>query len=432
MSMSSIVSVLGCLFEAINILIFVKTYADKKEDNTTLSKLLCYTIILAVIIILSNTVLNLGLLNFVTITLSTFVISCIYSSNIKRNIIISIFSILILGISEIIIVFFITLLFGVTAGNVVTIEDYKILGTILSKFFAFFIFKLLCMRHRKNHTNTIKTSYMLLFLIMLVTSVTAIFLIFRLQLESKSIFMHNLSVLASLGLLYSTFFVLYLYEKLSYQVEIERNQEIFKQQIKAQSKHLDEILITQKELKKLRHDLVNHNISIQAFFENQDYKSGLDYIKNMTCLSSVTGETIETGNAALDAIINTKKSIAQSKGIEFLTNIQIPENIFIDAIDICIIFGNALDNCIEACEQADSNSKEIKISIVYENNSIICKIINTAKNNNNKFLHTTKKDYKNHGFGIENIKCSLSKYKNVFRFSQTENEFILSFVIFNN
>ena len=155
-------------------------------------------------------------------------------------------------------------------------------------------------------------------------------------------------------------------------------------------------------------------------------------MKNLNCLSNITDDTIETGNIALDAIINTKRSIAQNKGIIFLTNIQIPENIFIDAIDICIIFGNALDNCIEACELSDTNIKQIKLSIVYESDSIICKIVNTAPKNNNRFLHTTKKDYKNHGFGIENIKFSLSKYRNVYRFTQNENEFILSFIIFNN
>ena len=229
MSMSSIVNIFGCLFESINILMFIKTYADKKEDDMPINNMLYYTIILALIIIVSNTFLNLGLLNFAAIALSAFVISCIYSKNIKKNIIISVFSILILGIAEIVVVFAITLVFGITAGDVVTIEDYKILGTILSKFFAFIIFKLLCIRHRNIYNDTIKTSYMLLFLIMLVTSVTATFLIFILQLESQSIFLHNLSVLSALGLLYSTFFVLYLYEKLSYQVEIEKNQEVFKQ-----------------------------------------------------------------------------------------------------------------------------------------------------------------------------------------------------------
>lgn len=121
-----------------------------------------------------------------------------------------------------------------------------------------------------------------------------------------------------------------------------------------------------------------------------------------------------------------------SKNIEFDTKIQIPEDIFVDAIDICIIFGNALDNCIEACDKIENGPKKISVSIIYEDESLICKIVNTAIKSNSRFLHTTKSDNINHGFGIGNIESALEKYKNICRFKQSDTEFILSFVIFKN
>lgn len=429
--MTIVVNMLSCIFEAIIILMFLDAYVDKSKEVND-NRYYFFVIALSAVIVLSNAILNLGLLNFVVITLSTFIIAFIYSKNIKRNIILSIIPVLILGIAEIIVVFFITLTSGVTVKQVVTVENYILLGTILSKLFAFFMLKFICVIYKKNRTPAMKTSYWMLFLVMFVTSVITIFLIFELQYENKSVLMHNLSVWSSFGLLYSTFFALCLYEKLSEQAEIEKRQELFAQQIRAQSKHIDEILITQRELRKLRHDLANHNISIKAYFERQDYKAGLEYMQDMDGLARVSEKVIETGNVALDAIMNTKKSIAESKEIEFEANIQIPENIFVDAIDICIIFGNALDNCIEACEQIENGKKKITVSIVYEDNSIICKIVNSAAKSNNKFLHTAKKDAENHGFGISNIESAMEKYKNVCRFKQTEDEFILSFVIFKD
>ena len=255
--------------------------------------------------------------------------------------------------------------------------------------------------------------------------------IFQYNSTASSIY-NNLAVWCSCGLLYNTFFSLYLYENIAKQADIERKQELFKQQIKAQSKHLDEILISQKQMKKLRHDLINHNISLQAYFENQDYASGLEYLKSMNPNDMFSDNMIETGNIALDAIMNTKKSIAISKSIEFDTKIQIPEDIFVDAIDICIIFGNDLDNCIEACDKIENGPKKISVSIIYEDESLICKIVNTAIKSNSRFLHTTKSDNINHGFGIGNIESALEKYKNICRFKQSDTEFILSFVIFKN
>lgn len=155
-------------------------------------------------------------------------------------------------------------------------------------------------------------------------------------------------------------------------------------------------------------------------------------MKNMNELVNISSGEITTGNTALDAIINTKRSIALSKNIKFMTNIQIPENIFVDAIDLCIIFGNALDNCVEACERITDGKRWISISIIYEDDSLICKIANSAPKTQRGFLHTIKKDRKNHGFGIENIESALSKYKNVCRFKRENEEFQLSFVIFNN
>ena len=70
---------------------------------------------------------------------------------------------------------------------------------------------------------------------------------------------------------------------------------------------------------------------------------------------------------------------------------------------------------------------------MYEDNSLICKISNSAiKVQGGKYLRTLKKDKDNHGFGIENIESALSKYRHICRFKQEEKEFQLSFVIFEN
>ena len=139
---------------------------------------------------------------------------------------------------------------------------------------------------------------------------------------------------------------------------------------------------------------------------------------------------MDTGNVAFDAIISTKRTFAESKGIEFVTNIQIPEKLNIEAIDLCVIFGNALDNAIEACEKFTDVRRYISLSAVYDEQQLICKIVNSAIKPNDT-LNTTKPDKNNHGFGIENIKQALSKYNHVMKIDQSNGEFVLSFVIFN-
>lgn len=432
MTMTSIVNILTGLFEAITIFMFINSYVDKRDKERPIYTYVISVLALATLINISNRLASLTLLNVLFIGLSIFLVSFVYNKQLKQNIIPTIISVLVFCISEVVVLFTITLITGITVEQATVIDSYRILGTILSKLFAFTFLKILALKHQHSPLS-IKISYWLYFIIIFVTSTVAIYLLFIFQYNNENISIYNqIAVWCSFGLMYSMFFSVYLYESITKQAEIERNQELFKQQIKAQSKHLDEILITQKQVKKLRHDLINHNISIQAYFENQDYVSGLEYLKSMNQNDIFSDNMIETGNVALDAIMNTKKSIALSKGIEFETKIQIPENIFVDAIDICIIFGNALDNCIEACDKIKNGPKKISVSIIYEDESVICKIVNTTVKNNSKFLHTTKSDNKNHGFGIGNIESALEKYKNICRFKWSDTEFILSFVIFKD
>lgn len=202
------------------------------------------------------------------------------------------------------------------------------------------------------------------------------------------------------------------------------------QQINSQSKHLNEILVMQKQLKSFKHDIANHYITLGGYLDSGDLEGGKNYIDKINGEISKK-DVIDTGNIALDAIISTKKALAEEKGIIFKSTVQIPEQLPIDAADICIIFGNALDNAIEACDKIANGDKNICLSVIYEDDSILCKISNTINAEKKITMTTTKKDKENHGFGIENIKQALSKYNHVVKMDQTDKEFVFSFIIFN-
>ena len=102
----------------------------------------------------------------------------------------------------------------------------------------------------------------------------------------------------------------------------------------------------------------------------------------------------------------------------------------VDPIDICIIFGNALDNSIEACERINCKDRKISLTVICQDETVFCRIINTATKPKKLSLKTSKTDKKNHGFGLENIKTALAKYNSEPTILHTENEFTLKFVIF--
>lgn len=102
----------------------------------------------------------------------------------------------------------------------------------------------------------------------------------------------------------------------------------------------------------------------------------------------------------------------------------------VEPIDMCVIFGNALDNAIEACDRMDETDKNISITIICKDEAILCKVVNSAPKPVNSLLGTSKADKQNHGFGLENIKTTLAKYNANPTIERTDTEFTLKFVIF--
>lgn len=428
MTIYNIADVLNCIFGAIMMNILIDTFFKKRE---TLS-LMTYrigTVVLAVLMYLSNNLFIFGMLNAVFMTLAIFLFSLSYEGKISRKAIISVFGFLLMGIVEIITLFLITIILNITVAEALDNQTYRLLGIVISKMLTFMVLSILHLKLKEDKIQ-VDTSYWVFFVLIFINSIVTVFLIFKLSYDIKTTYMYNLSVLCSFGLLFSTFFSLYLYNSLAKQSKIIIRQQQFESQMKSQSKHFGEILVTQNQIKKFKHDINNHLIAISGYFKSGDCLGGINYIDSISNIVANSNETIETGNIALDTIINSKKALAENKNIRFTVNMQIPEQLSIDSTDVCVIFGNALDNAIEASEKCTLNNRWITLSIIYDRGSILCKIANAAPLKRNKMLKTTKSDKNSHGYGVENIKMVLAKYNSILKIRQTDTEFTLSFIIF--
>ena len=426
----TVADALTCVFEAIMMFVLLDAFCEKRKNLPEYA----YAVgvgVLSILIYISNHLFNFGILNGLGVVVATLCVSAIYNGSLRTKVFITICGLMIMSAIEILILFFITIIFNVTVTEAVNDNSLRLLGIILSKMLTFALASIIRKKVKKREYY-IGTSYWILFALIFTTSFVSIFLIFRLLYDSEIKYMNNMSLLCAFGLFLNTFFTLYLYEHMAKQTEIIHRQQQFEQQIKEQSKHLDEMIVSQKQMRKFKHDFSNHMIALSNYFKDKDCKGGLEYITSIDTTFRNNDKTEETGNITLDAIISSKKALAEEKNIDFVTSIQIPEQIPIDAVDLCIIFGNALDNAIEACERIKEGERKISLDIIYEKDSIVCKITNTVNKNEKRTFATTKKDKINHGLGIENIKSSLAKYDCEPEMKRTDSEFILQFIIFTN
>ena len=86
--------------------------------------------------------------------------------------------------------------------------------------------------------------------------------------------------------------------------------------------------------------------------------------------------------------------------------------------DICTIFGNALDNALEAVAMIeDPEQRLIHLTVKKHKNFILIQVLNYCTNMENVadltkggHLKTSKADHRNHGFGIKSIRITAEKY----------------------
>ncbi len=427
MTIYNVADILTGVIEALLMLMLCTTFCTKR-DNLQVWIYCVSVIFVSTVINISNVIFNFGMLNVIVMILAFFALSFLFKGKLTTRAIISVLQYLILIITEVIILFVITMIFSATTAEVINTPSYRLLGIVASKMFALLVINVIRSQYKRNRY--LSTSYWILFFLILLSSVATMFLICKLTYDIDGGYIYELSMLCSFGLLYSTFFALYLYEHLTEQAETIRKQEQYEQHLRTQLKHLDDILITQKQVKKFKHDYNNFQIGLQAYLDNNDMTGACKYLKDLREKSNNSDGVIETGNIALDAILSTKIPIAESKGIIVNTKIQIPEEMSVEPIDMCIIFGNALDNAIEACERVETADKRITITIICKDEAVLCKVVNTAPKPENSMLDTSKSDKQNHGFGLENIKTALLKYNANPTIERTDTEFTLKFVIF--
>lgn len=204
-------------------------------------------------------------------------------------------------------------------------------------------------------------------------------------------------------------------------------------QLNYQMKHYLSIEENNLILKRYRHDMTNHWILVNRLIKNNKLNIAEEYSSKMA--DKLIGEDdviLDTGNPVLDAILTEKIQKAKSLNIDFLKEIIISKDIKIEPIDFCIIFGNILDNAIEACVKLD-NKRYIEMKLNSKGNMLICKVKNSIYSNEpiKKDYKTTKKDKNMHGFGIMNIKKSIEKYNGYIDISHSYDYFEISFILYD-
>lgn len=160
-----------------------------------------------------------------------------------------------------------------------------------------------------------------------------------------------------------------------------------------------------------RHDYHNH---VQVLKANLDSNNGLaarEYLNEIEHELKKVDTFIKSGNMMVDAILNSKLSLAMEKDIKIICDAYLPKELFITDIDLCTMLGNVLDNAIESCEKIEESHRFIRIYIAMVKEQFYLSIQNgsvEAINFHQENYISTKRG--NHGLGMKRVAAVVGRW----------------------
>lgn len=194
--------------------------------------------------------------------------------------------------------------------------------------------------------------------------------------------------------------------------------------LETQKSHYESLMESNREIRKVKHDMKNHIYCMQELFHKQRYSELGEYLNQLGDNLGHADTSVHVGNEIADAIISEKMTQAEKQGIVFQVDGDM-SGVKMSALDVCTIFANMLDNALEAVETLSGDNRKITLDIRKNQNFLLIIERNTLGHKveiHDGMIATTKKDKENHGFGIINMKETIGKYDGEFEIDVVEGE----------
>ena len=201
--------------------------------------------------------------------------------------------------------------------------------------------------------------------------------------------------------------------------------------------------------RELVHDVKNHYLVISEYIRNGDYESLAGYIDGLHHDFARTDPWVFTGNFVLDLILGQKRLTAQGQGFSFELQASPLSALPFSDREICSLFGNLLDNAIEACERARQRKEEkaaaksapgsegipeIMVKIEQQNQMLFIEISNSTDEipeQKERGFQSSKKDPSLHGYGLKSVERIVEDHDGVIRYDADGRSFTVTVTFFD-
>lgn len=187
----------------------------------------------------------------------------------------------------------------------------------------------------------------------------------------------------------------------------------------AQKTYVAQAQARYEQTRAFRHDMKNHLSILDGLLKTGDWKQAQNYLQKLDIFTKELSFPVQTGRPVLDILLSDKLERARTAQIQTELSLVLPPLCdAVDDFDLCVLFANALDNAIAACEKVPG-ARQIQIVGKQQGNFYLIEFGNTCWNNTPLRM----------GTGLSNIRTAAEKYAGTITIQKTNRWFRLDVLL---
>lgn len=204
-------------------------------------------------------------------------------------------------------------------------------------------------------------------------------------------------------------------------------------QVEMETQQREAFLEASQSIRETKHDLKNHILILQSLLQSASYDEMASYLSQLSDDIPETSHLIYSGNRSLDSVLTIKLLKAKNAGITVTSSLYLPDKLTLGDLELCSIFGNLLDNAVEACLRLpDSSDRWLRITIREQNTMLLFLVENSSNGNyqydKNHHLISSKAE-QNHGLGLHRVHTLVKRVDGILDIKPEADMFSISILL---
>lgn len=150
-------------------------------------------------------------------------------------------------------------------------------------------------------------------------------------------------------------------------------------------------------------------IQREILYQNEYYQDMERYQEQIQDIR-LAEEIIYSANPVVNAILKVKSIKAKEKEIPMQVTTLLPQRVSVDIGDMGVLYGNLLDNAIEAAMAVEQEKRYVHVESKFQEGRLLLSIKNSKPSGTSSYQQTSKKDKIKHGRGIRSVRKVAEKY----------------------